>query len=83
MVRPLGPPTPPADIVDLLRQVDLTELDNASFAALLPAAGVDLSGDNAARMAPVNRLLDALPATTREVIVTRFLSALYSPYLGG
>lgn len=82
-VRPLGPPTPPADIVDLLGQVDLTELDNASFAALLPAAGVDLSGENAARMAPVNRLLDALPATTREVIVTRFLSALYSPYLGG
>ncbi|MFI0961038.1 pyridoxal phosphate-dependent decarboxylase family protein [Streptomyces sp. NPDC021080] len=83
VVRPLGPPTPPADIVDLLRHVDLTELDNASFAALLPAAGVDLSGDNAARMAPVNRLLDALPAATREVIVTRFLSALYSPYLGG
>ncbi|KAB1986047.1 pyridoxal phosphate-dependent decarboxylase family protein [Streptomyces triticiradicis] len=82
-VRPLGPPTPPADIVDLLTQVDLTELDNASFAALLPAAGVDLSGENAARMAPVNRLLDALPAKTREVIVTRFLSALYSPYLGG
>ncbi|MGW1068728.1 pyridoxal phosphate-dependent decarboxylase family protein [Streptomyces aureus] len=82
-VRPLGPPTPPADIVDLLTQVDLTELDNASFAALLPAAGVDLSGENAARMAPVNRLLDALPAATREVIVTRFLSALYSPYLGG
>jgi glutamate/tyrosine decarboxylase-like PLP-dependent enzyme len=82
-VRPLGPPTPPADIVDLLQQVDLTELDNASFAALLPAAGVDLTGDNAARMAPVNRLLDALPAATREVIVTRFLSALYSPYLGG
>ncbi|MFD5632942.1 pyridoxal phosphate-dependent decarboxylase family protein [Streptomyces sp. NPDC127077] len=83
VVRPLGPPAPPADIVDLLGQVDLTELDNASFAALLPAAGVDLSGDNAARMAPVNRLLDALPAATREVIVTRFLSALYSPYLGG
>ncbi|MFF3417360.1 pyridoxal phosphate-dependent decarboxylase family protein [Streptomyces sp. NPDC002698] len=83
VVRPLGPPTPPADIVDLLGQVDLTELDNASFAALLPAAGIDLSGDGAARMAPVNRLLDALPATTREVIVTRFLSALYSPYLGG
>ncbi|MFF4536883.1 pyridoxal phosphate-dependent decarboxylase family protein [Streptomyces aureus] len=82
-VRPLGPPMPPADIVDLLTQVDLTELDNASFAALLPAAGVDLSGENAARMAPVNRLLDALPAATREVIVTRFLSALYSPYLGG
>ncbi|MFD8733885.1 pyridoxal phosphate-dependent decarboxylase family protein [Streptomyces sp. NPDC059618] len=83
VVRPLGPPTPPADIVDLLTQVDLTELDNASFAALLPAAGVDLSGEDAARMAPVNRLLDALPAATREIIVTRFLSALYSPYLGG
>ncbi|MFI5992109.1 pyridoxal phosphate-dependent decarboxylase family protein [Streptomyces sp. NPDC051362] len=83
VVRPLGPPTPPADIVDLLGQVDLTALDNASFAALLPAAGVDLTGEDASRMAPVNRLLDALPPATREVIVTRFLSALYSPYLGG
>lgn len=63
--------------------MDLTELDNASFAALLPAAGVDLTGEDASRMAPVNRLLDALPPATREVIVTRFLSALYSPYLGG
>ncbi|MFC1431196.1 aspartate aminotransferase family protein [Streptacidiphilus sp. N1-3] len=83
-VRPLGPPRPPADIVALLEQVDLTELDNATFAALLPAAGIDLSSaDGPARMAPVNRLLDALPPTVRELIATRFLSALYSPHLGG
>ena len=81
-VRPLGPPQPPADIVGLLEQVDLTALDNAAFAALLPAAGIDLSAEQP-RMAPVNRLLDALPPSVREVIVTRFLSALYSPYLGG
>jgi glutamate/tyrosine decarboxylase-like PLP-dependent enzyme len=80
-VRPLGPAEPPADIVELLGQVDLTGLDNASFAALLPAAGVDLGGAGPARMAPVNRLLDALPPATREVIVARFLSALYSPHL--
>lgn len=87
-VRPLGPPKPPADIVELLRQLDLSGLDNAGFAALLPAAGVepaDLSGGGAgpARMAPVNRLLDALPPANREAIVIRFLSALHSPYLTG
>jgi hypothetical protein len=32
-------------------------------------------------MAPVNRLLDAVPVRTREIIATRFLSALYSPHL--
>ncbi|MFC5908389.1 pyridoxal phosphate-dependent decarboxylase family protein [Streptacidiphilus monticola] len=80
-VRPLGPPTPPADLVALLGQVDLTTLDDASFAALLPAVGVTPQGAEPPRMAAVNRLLDALPPSTRELIVTRFLAALYSPYL--
>ena len=55
-VRPLGPAQPPSEIVKLLDQVDLTTLDNAAFAALLPAAGIDLTGANAA----VTRFLSAL-----------------------
>ncbi|MEU3135903.1 aspartate aminotransferase family protein [Streptomyces sp. NPDC006854] len=82
-VRPLGPPTPPADVVELLRQVDLSELDNASFAALLPAAGIDLTPGDDVTTAPVNRLLDALAPSTREAVAACFLSALYSPCLGG
>ncbi|MFC6599059.1 pyridoxal phosphate-dependent decarboxylase family protein [Kitasatospora paranensis] len=82
-VRPLGPPQPPAELVALLGDLDFGSLDNAAFAALLPAVGAELTGPDAGRMAPVNRLLDALPPATREVIVTRFLSALYSPHLAG
>ncbi|WP_051943213.1 pyridoxal phosphate-dependent decarboxylase family protein [Streptacidiphilus rugosus] len=95
-VRALGPAQVPAELVALLGQVDLTALDNASFAALLPATGLRLDGPaseatptdgggavGGARMAPINRLLDALPVATREALVTRFLSALYSPHLGG
>ncbi|GAB7110637.1 hypothetical protein JCM4814A_89540 [Streptomyces phaeofaciens JCM 4814] len=82
-VRPLGPPVPSPELVALVAELDLTTLDDASFAALLPAVGFDPSGAGAGRMAAVNRLLDALPPTIREDIVTRFLSALYSPHLGG
>ncbi|OIJ68025.1 pyridoxal phosphate-dependent decarboxylase family protein [Streptomyces mangrovisoli] len=82
-VRPLGPPVPSPDLVGLVAEIDFTDLDDASFAALLPAVGFDPSGADAGKMAAVNRLLDALPPATREVIVTRFLSALYSPHLGG
>ncbi|GAA2999726.1 aminotransferase class V-fold PLP-dependent enzyme [Kitasatospora albolonga] len=82
-VRGRGPVEAPHDLVALLDQLDFAELDDATFAALLPAAGLDLSGDGAARMAGVNRLLDALAPVRRDQLTTRFLSALYSPHLGG
>ncbi len=81
-VRPLGPSTPPADLVALVDELDFDTLDDAGFAALLPMAGIELNGESQGRMAAVNRLLDALPVKERELIVSRFLSALYSPYLG-
>ncbi|MEU8619532.1 aminotransferase class V-fold PLP-dependent enzyme [Streptomyces sp. NPDC048623] len=82
-VRPLGPPKPPVGLTALLDQVDLTTLDDASFAALLPGVGMDAAGVGGGRMAAINRLMDVLPPATRELIVTRFLSALYSPHLAG
>ncbi|MFG2820421.1 pyridoxal phosphate-dependent decarboxylase family protein, partial [Kitasatospora sp. NPDC048365] len=82
-VRERGPVEAPRDILALLEELDFDELDDATFAALLPATGLELSGDGAARMAGVNRLLDALAPHLRNQLTTRFLSALYSPHLGG
>ncbi|MFF4338512.1 pyridoxal phosphate-dependent decarboxylase family protein [Kitasatospora sp. NPDC001540] len=81
-VRARGPVAPPTEILALLDGLDLTTLDDATFAALLPATGLDLSPEATTRMAGVNRLLDALPPHLRDQLATRFLSALYSPYLG-
>jgi glutamate/tyrosine decarboxylase-like PLP-dependent enzyme len=68
-------------LLELLRDLDFDALDDEGFAALLPAVGVDFSGDGPMRMAAVNAVLDAIPTQARETILTRFLSALYSPYL--
>ncbi|OKJ10209.1 pyridoxal phosphate-dependent decarboxylase family protein [Kitasatospora sp. CB01950] len=75
-VRERGPAAPPTELLALLDQFDLADLDDATFAALLPAAGFGPS-----RMAGVNRLLDALPPQLRDQLATRFLSVLYGPYL--
>ncbi|MFJ4678571.1 pyridoxal phosphate-dependent decarboxylase family protein [Kitasatospora sp. NPDC088783] len=80
-VRARGPVAPPTEILALLDQLDFTTLDDATFAALLPATGLDLSPGSTTRMAGVNRLLDGLPPHLRDRLATRFLSALYSPYL--
>ncbi|MFJ5924017.1 pyridoxal phosphate-dependent decarboxylase family protein [Kitasatospora sp. NPDC092948] len=77
-VRARGPVAPPSELLAMLGQFDLGELDDATFATLLPAAGFGPS-----RMAGVNRLLDALPPALRDQLATRFLSVLYSPYLDG
>ncbi|WP_033221638.1 pyridoxal phosphate-dependent decarboxylase family protein [Kitasatospora phosalacinea] len=82
-VRARGPVAPPAEILSLLDGLDFAALDDATFAALLPATGLDLSPGAATRMAGVNRLLDALPPHLRDQLATRFLSALYSPHLEG
>lgn len=75
--RAAGPPGAPADLVDALDALDLDTLDDAGFAGLLAAAGLSLSGGEP-EMAVVNAVLDALPPTTREALLVRFLSALYS-----
>ncbi|NUR62251.1 MAG: hypothetical protein HOV87_26860 [Catenulispora sp.] len=82
-VRPLGPGAAPAELVALVAELDFDTLDDAGFAALLPLAGLEVGGESSGRMAGVNRLLDALPVAARELMAQRFLSALYSPYLGG
>lgn len=75
-----GPAAAPPELLQMLTAVDFSTLDDAAFAAMLPAVGVDLAG-GAPRMAVVNAVLDALPPAAREALLTRFLSALYSPAL--
>lgn len=78
--RSAGSAAAPAPLLEMLSTVDFSTLDDAAFAALLPAVGVELSG-GAPKMAVVNAVLDALPPAAREALLTRFLSALYSPHL--
>ena len=81
VVRARGRVELPAEILAMLQGIDLTTLDDEAFAGLLPAAGLNLSPEVSVRMGGVNRLLDAMPPQARDALATRFLSALYSPYL--
>ncbi|MGI5164796.1 pyridoxal phosphate-dependent decarboxylase family protein [Spirillospora sp. CA-253888] len=79
--RAAGPPDVPAELAAALADLDLESLDDAGFAGLLSAVGVDLNGGGEPEMAMVNAVLDALPPATREALLIRFLSALYSGHL--
>lgn len=77
--RSAGRPDPPDGLVEALSSLDLDTIDDAGFVGLLAAVGIEL--DAAAgqpEMAVVNTVLDALPPPTREALLVRFLSALYS-----
>ncbi|QFG24161.1 aminotransferase class V-fold PLP-dependent enzyme [Actinomadura sp. WMMB 499] len=72
--RAAGPPPVPDGLVDAIAALDLDSIDDAGFAELLASAGAGPSGG----MAVVNAVLDELPPPTREALLVRFLSALYS-----
>jgi glutamate/tyrosine decarboxylase-like PLP-dependent enzyme len=77
--RGRGPAVLPDGLIDLVVNLDLAELDDAAFAELAAAVGVDLRpGAGQPEMALVNAVLDALPAATREAVLLRFLSVIYS-----
>ncbi|GAA3697276.1 aminotransferase class V-fold PLP-dependent enzyme [Nonomuraea antimicrobica] len=78
--RRRGPATLPDGLVELVAGLDLESLDDATFASLAASVGVDLRpGAGQPEMAVVNTVLDALPAATRETILVRFLSLIYTP----
>ncbi|TMR03436.1 aspartate aminotransferase family protein [Actinomadura soli] len=76
--RAAGPPDVPSGLVEALATLDLDTVDDAGFAALLASVGVDLSNGGDPEMATVNAVLNALPPATREELLIRFLSALYT-----
>jgi glutamate/tyrosine decarboxylase-like PLP-dependent enzyme len=74
-----GPAVLPDGLVELIAGLDLDALDDATFAELAASVGVDLRpGAGQPEMAVVNAVLDALPAATREAVLVRFLSVIYS-----
>ncbi|WP_214409119.1 pyridoxal phosphate-dependent decarboxylase family protein [Sphaerisporangium fuscum] len=76
--RARGPVALPEGLAELVASLDLAALDDATFTELAASVGVELGGSGGMDMAVVNTLLDALPAETRELILVRFLSVLYS-----
>jgi len=79
--RAKGPAVVPDGLPELIAGLDLDALDDATFAELAASVGIDLRGSGGAgqpEMAVVNAVLDALPAATREAILVRFLSVMYS-----
>jgi sphinganine-1-phosphate aldolase len=76
--REAGAPAVPPGLVESLLDLDLDTVSDADFIGLLAAVGVDLHGGGQPEMAVVNTVLDALPPKTREEMLIRFLSALYS-----
>jgi sphinganine-1-phosphate aldolase len=67
---------------EIERLAGLSELDASSFgpevyAGMLTLAGLGRGDDLPERMAPVNRILNALPASLREQLVLEYLNGLY------
>jgi sphinganine-1-phosphate aldolase len=73
-----GPARLPDGLIEILASLDLDALDDATFTELAASVGVELGGAGQPEMAVVNTVLDALPAKTREAILVRFLSVIYS-----
>ncbi|WP_067140331.1 pyridoxal phosphate-dependent decarboxylase family protein [Microtetraspora malaysiensis] len=76
--RLAGPAAVPDGLPELIASVDLEALDDATFTELAASVGIALDGGGSQGMAVVNAVLDALPAATREAVLVRFLSAMYS-----
>lgn len=77
--RERGPVVLPEGLVELVAGLDLDAVDDASFAELSASVGVDLRpGAGQPEMAMVNAVLDALPPASREDVLVRFLSVIYS-----
>ncbi|RSN02928.1 aspartate aminotransferase family protein [Nonomuraea sp. WAC 01424] len=77
--RRRGPAAVPDGLLELIADLDLDALDDATFAELAASVGVDLRpGAGQPGMATVNAVLDALPAETREALLLRFLSVIYA-----
>ena len=72
----------PAGLTALTAGLDPETLDDATFAALLGAAGLGGPDGRIAlpeRMAPVNALLDALPPSLREALLLGVIDRLSRP----
>ncbi|MCC5578055.1 aspartate aminotransferase family protein [Microtetraspora sp. AC03309] len=76
--RRSGPAVVPDGLPELIASIDLDALDDATFAEMAAAVGIELGGEGPKEMAVVNAVLDALPAEVREAVLVRFLAGIYS-----
>lgn len=76
-------PDVPEGLAEAIEGLDLSAVDDRGFVALLASVGVVLGGPGGTGMSAVNTVLDALAPATREALLLRFLSALYSPHADG
>src|SRR5690606_36873409 len=76
--RRRGPAPVPEGLPELVASLDLDAIGDAEFAELAASVGIDLRSLGEGRSAAVDALLDALDPRTREAVLVRFLSALYS-----
>lgn len=77
--RRAAPVDVPDDLSASLAALDRDSLTPEVFEGLVAATGVDLSGGRLGRLATVNHLLDAADAELRELLLERFLGALFTP----
>ncbi|GAA0409088.1 aspartate aminotransferase family protein [Acrocarpospora corrugata] len=76
--RSRGPAQVPDGLPELIASLDLDALDDATFVDLAASVGINLRSTDQPEMSSVNAVLNALPAPTREAILIRFLSVIYS-----
>ncbi len=58
--------------------LDPTTLTSATFGGLLAMAGLSIDSGLPERMAPINRILEVLPAPLRERLLVEFMGRLYT-----
>lgn len=77
--RAADPVEVPENLSESLAGLDAEGLTAEVFEGLVAAAGIDLSAGGLGRLAMVNHLLDAAPIEVRELLLERFLGALFTP----
>ena len=80
--RTAGPVVVSSELTAMASAIDPATLDDATFSALLAAAGLGGPGGEIAlpeRMAPVNALLDVVPPALREALLLGVIDRLARP----
>jgi sphinganine-1-phosphate aldolase len=66
------------DLVAAAQAIDPSTLTSEAFGGLLAMAGLSVDRGLPERMAPINRLLEILPAPLRERLLVEFMGRLYT-----
>jgi sphinganine-1-phosphate aldolase len=79
-VRAAPPVDVPEDLAGALAGLEPGAITPAIFAGFVAGLGIDLGGGGElGRLAVINHILDAAPPALREILLERFLGALFTP----